>query len=71
MKVRLLRDMRIQHKAGEVVEITSQPELDFLVSTGSAVVLRAAAPETPETPAPADVRETKTAAKRTTRKRST
>lgn len=70
MKVRLLRDAKIRHMAGEVVEITSQPELDFLLSTGSATVLRAAAPETPEEIAPAEVRETRTA-KKATRKRAT
>lgn len=69
MKVRLLRDARIKHKAGEVVEITSQPELDFLVSTGSATVLRAAVPEKPEESAQAEVRETRTAARKTARKK--
>ena len=70
MKVRLLRDAKIRHMAGEVVEITSQPELDFLLSTGSATVLRAAAPETPEESAPAAARETRTT-KKATRKRAT
>ena len=36
MKVRLLRDARILHKAGEVVEV-SPSEFQFLVSLGSAV----------------------------------
>lgn len=35
MKVILLRDARIKHTAGEVVEV-SPAEYDFLVSTGSA-----------------------------------
>lgn len=70
MRVRLLRDMRIQHKAGEVVEIASPAELDFLLSTGSAVVLRAAAPETPEANAPAEARETR-AVRKTAKKRTT
>lgn len=70
MKVRLLRDAKIRHRAGEVVEITSQPELDYLLSTGSATVLRAAAPATPEEDAPAEARETRTA-KKATRKRTT
>ena len=68
MKVRLLRDARIKHKAGEVVEITSQPELDFLLSTGTATVLRAAVPENPEECAQAEVRETRTATRKTARK---
>lgn len=37
MKVTLLRDARIQHKAGETVEV-SPAEAQFLVSVGSAVV---------------------------------
>lgn len=36
MKVKLLRDARIKHKAGEIVEV-SPAELHFLVSTGTAV----------------------------------
>lgn len=36
MKIRLLRDSRILHKAGEVVE-ASPAECSFLISTGSAV----------------------------------
>lgn len=36
MKIRLLRDSRIWHKAGEVVE-ASPAECSFLISTGSAV----------------------------------
>ena len=36
MKVRLLRDARINHKAGEIVEV-SPSEYGFLTSTGSAV----------------------------------
>jgi len=36
MKVRLLRDARIKHKAGEIVEVSSA-EADFLLSVGSAV----------------------------------
>ena len=70
MLVKLLRDARIRHKAGEVVDVTSRPELDYLLSTGSATVLRAAAPEKPEKIAPAEARETRTV-KKTTRKRST
>lgn len=36
MKVRLVRDARIMHKAGETVEV-SPAEFQFLVSVGSAV----------------------------------
>lgn len=35
MKVRLLRNARINHKVGEIVEV-SPTEYDFLVSVGSA-----------------------------------
>ena len=66
MKVRLLRDARITHKAGEIVEV-SPTEFQFLVSVGSAVELAVKAPveeaETPETiekPAKAETKEKKT-----------
>ena len=36
MKIKLLRDARINHKAGEVVD-ASPAECSFLISTGSAV----------------------------------
>ena len=36
MRVRLLRDSRINHAAGEIVEV-SPAEADFLLSVGSAV----------------------------------
>lgn len=36
MKVKLLRDARINHKAGEIVDV-SPSEFQFLVSVGSAV----------------------------------
>lgn len=36
MKVKLLRDARINHKAGEIVDV-SPAEFHFLVSVGSAV----------------------------------
>ena len=42
MKVVLLRDSRIRHKAGETVEV-SPAEFSFLVSTGSARPLGTAA----------------------------
>jgi hypothetical protein len=50
MKIKLLRDARIKHYAGEVVE-ASPAEAHFLVSIGSAVpAARGAAKEEAETP---------------------
>ena len=40
MKVRLLRDSRINHAAGEIVEV-SPATADFLLSVGSAVKVEA------------------------------
>jgi len=45
MKVRLLRDSRINHAAGEVVEV-SPATADFLISVGSAVKLETKPVET-------------------------
>ena len=67
MKVRLLRDTRIRHAAGDVVDVRDPLELDFLVSTGSAEVLRAEAPQTPEAET---VRETRAAKPTTTVKKT-
>lgn len=36
MKVQLIRDMRVRHKAGEIVEV-SPAEYQFLLSTNSAL----------------------------------
>lgn len=41
MKITLLREARIKHKAGETVEV-SPSEANFLISTGSAVAATAA-----------------------------
>ena len=50
MKVKLLRDSRIMHKAGEIVEV-SPAEYGFLTSVGSAIEVRAEnVVETPEKP---------------------
>ena len=51
MKIKLIRDSRIKHRAGEVVE-ASPAEAHFLISVGSAVECRAEVAEaTPaETP---------------------
>lgn len=40
MKVKLLRPARINHNAGEIVEV-SPVVRDFLVGTGSAVIVEA------------------------------
>ena len=53
MKVKLLRDARIMHKAGEIIEVSPE-ECHFLVSTDGAIVAEAVkapvakAIETPE-----------------------
>ena len=61
MLVKLLRDSRIKHKAGEVVE-ASPAECNFLISTGSAVrVSNAVEKEAPKA-------EEKKIIKRTTKK---
>lgn len=44
MKVRLLRDARIKHNAGEIVEV-SPVEFNFLVSVGSAEPVCEEAPQ--------------------------
>ena len=45
MKVLLLRDARVSHKAGETVEVSSVLELNFLVSVGSAQIIETAMAE--------------------------
>lgn len=44
MKVKLLRDQRINHKAGEIVEV-SPAVYNFLITTNSAKPIREAATE--------------------------
>ena len=66
MKVKLLRDARINHKAGEIVEV-SPAECQFLTSVGSAVEVAVNPPakvETPEEPEKVVVKEKKTRAKK-------
>lgn len=41
MTVKLLRDARINHKAGEIVDVSPE-QMGFLVSVGSAVVVETA-----------------------------
>ena len=75
MKVRLLRDARIKHYAGEVIEVSPE-ECHFLVSTDGAVKVEAVetieAPEDrlPEVEVPEKkARATKTAAKKAAAKK--
>ena len=62
MKIKLLRDSRILHKVGEVVE-ASPTECFFLISTGSAVEVSEAVKKV-ET----EIAEEKRIIKRTTKK---
>ena len=61
MKIKLLRDARIKHKAGEIVEV-SPAECHFLVSVGSAVEVAVKSPAMAETA----VKVEKTTEKKTT-----
>jgi len=64
MKLRLTRAARIQHKAGEIVEV-SPAEAGFLLSTGSAEYVRETpVKETPEETIAKETPEKKPAAKR-------
>ena len=49
MRVKLTRDARIRHKAGEIVEV-SPTEAGFLISIGSAVAAPGKPPEKPSQP---------------------
>ena len=66
MRVRLLRDARINHKAGEIVEV-SPAELHFLVSVGSAVEVAVNPPEAEKAEIP-EKTTVKVARKRTEKK---
>jgi len=77
MRVRLLRDARIKHYAGEVVEVSPE-ECHFLVTTDGAVEVKtavkapAAEVETPEDGLPeveAPEKKARTAAKKTAAKK--
>lgn len=63
LTVKLLRDARIMHKAGEIVNV-SPAEYNFLVSLGSAVPVSVKASAEPKT-------ETKTEVKTETKKAET
>ena len=65
MLVRILKTARVHCFPGQTVEVSDPAELNFLLSTGSAEVLRTAAPETPEDDAKIETRTVK----RTTRKK--
>lgn len=68
MTVKLLRDARIKHYAGEIIEVSPE-ECHFLVSTDGAVVVKAVkAIETPEKEPVLEVPEKKTV-KRTVKKK--
>ena len=64
-KIKLLRDTRINHKAGEIVEV-SPAEMNFLVGVGSAVELAVKAPvvevatKEPEVETKTEVKKTRT-----------
>ena len=75
MKVKLLKDARIKHMAGEIVEVSPE-ECHFLVSTDSAIVAEAVkapveAVEVPEKKVEAKVEtpEKKAPVKKTTAKK--
>ena len=65
MKVLLLRDARIKHKAGEIVEVTPA-ECNFFCGVGSAVELAVKAPvvevatKEPEVETKTEVKKTRT-----------
>ena len=65
MRVRLTRDARINHKAGEIVDV-SPAEMNFLTSVGSAVLVETATNKVVETAE----RATKAPKATTTTKRS-
>ena len=68
MTVKLLRDARIKHYAGEIIEVSPE-ECHFLVSTDGAVIVKAVkAIETPEKEPVLEVPEKKTV-KRTAKKK--
>ena len=69
MKVRLLRDSRINHQAGEIVEVSSA-QAEFLLSVGSAVIIAEKAVKEPEAVAEKAVKAPKAAPKATATKRT-
>lgn len=67
MRVRLLRDSRINHLAGEIVEVSSEQGV-FLLSVGSAAPVAETASIKVEDTAEKAVKAPKAVAKTTTRK---
>jgi len=67
MKVKLLRDARINHKAGEIVDV-SPAECHFLVSVGSAIEVAVKSPVKAETAVRVE-KKTITESKTTTKKK--
>lgn len=70
MKIRLLRDSRINHAAGEVVEV-SPATADFLLSVGSAARVESKPVETATIPVEEVAEKAVAAPKATTKKRTT
>lgn len=69
MKVRLLRDSRINHLAGEIVEVSSA-QAEFLLSVGSALIVAEKATKEPSEVAEKAVKAPKAAPKATATKRT-
>ena len=70
MKIKLLRDSRINHAAGEIVEV-SPATADFLMSVGSAAKIESKSVETATIPVEEVAEKAVTAPKATTKKRTT
>lgn len=68
MKIKLLRDARINRKAGEIIEV-SPAECAFLVSVGSAVEVAVKPPIKVETAKAEPIEEPVKKAERKTRKK--
>ena len=74
MKIKLLRDSRINHAAGEIIDV-SPAEADFLLSVGSAVKIESKSVEAATIPveevAEKAVKAPKATAKTTTKRTTT
>ena len=64
MLIKLLRNARIAHQAGEVIDVTDPALVQFLVSTQSAVLVKGDTASTPEAEAAKPETRKKTASKR-------
>ena len=67
MKVRLIRDARINHKAGEIVDVSPE-QMGFLVSVGSAEIVETATKKVEEVAERADKTPKTTTAKKSAKK---